>query len=181
MTRPPHVLMTTIVLLGALWIARCDGERAGRAAERLRAADSATDATIARLAAEQFEADARHRRQLDSATREVVRLKRRVIPVDTLLVRDSTLPAFVIEQFVARDSVIASQDSVLAAERRARLFWQGQAIAYRDTVIPALETARDAYRKRSERRVFCVGGPSATAGVNGRVSYGLGATCGYRF
>lgn len=78
------------------------------------------------------------------------------------------------------DTLIASLLSGRQQDSLQLLFWKAQ-VSQRDSVISTLQASRNAWRSRSERRWFCVGGASATIGLNGHAALGPGATCGYRF
>lgn len=127
--------MLIVLLAGAvLWLQWCH-DPAVRAEAIAAQHDVALDSVIALH--RQATADSASRYEQRLAT-----LKARRIPVDTLrvVIHDTV----VIQQIVVRDSIIA-------ADSLEKLFWQSQTFAYRDTIVPQLVAARDAWRKQAKR------------------------------
>lgn len=158
----PTQVISVLCVIAALWLASYCGERRGAERQKLKTETAKVDTIIVRN-------DSVYRDSLRRAERTIARLREAIRPVETLPDSAPVLRA----QIVARDSVIRA-DSLL------KLFFVAQ-IAQRDSTIKVLQTQRNAFQKRSEKRFACVFlGPGVTAGLDGRVAYGLSFGCGWR-
>lgn len=176
-------VLAALAVIGALLLVRECSYRDGAKDAEARAADRRTDTTLARMARESFEQEARFARGADSLRGVIQRLRGRVIPRDTIVLqlRGSLADSITVRaQLALRDSLIQELVYRHVQDSLQILFWRAQAVAYRDSLAPALQRARDAWRSASRKRFGCVAGASVTAGLDGRVSYGAGLTCGVK-
>jgi hypothetical protein len=142
------VFFVALALLGALWLSYFHDPQVRR--EALQGQQDQTDnKTIARLAAESFQRESTFRRERDSTARVIANLRSRVLPRDTIAIKD-TNPVFY-RQLAVRDSLIAALDARHVQDSLQILFYRGQAVAYRDSLAPALQRARDTWKKAAQQ------------------------------
>lgn len=154
-----------------------------------------TDLRVSRLAAESLELGARLMRlqRNDSvARREIARLKSRVYvstDITDSTSRDTLVAIIHAHEADAlrRDTLEAEQDSVIQSQDSSLTIWKALAVERGELLQRALQE-RDAFRKiatawqgKAEKRLGCAGGPAVVASISGRVSAGVGVTCGIRF
>lgn len=180
----PWVYAAGILLLGMCYARAC-WEPSIRADERARALDRHDDSTVSRLVYEARTAETKLLRERDSTGREIRRLRARIAPRDSALVdrKGATTPDSADnspnKDYSVRDSLIGVLVAGRAQDSLQTLFWKAQTLA-RDSVISSLQASRNVWRSRSERRWFCVGGPTVAVGLSGSGVIGVGVSCGWR-
>lgn len=174
-------LAALVYLYGWCQYRRGEGDallhQAGRQTD---SAAAVTDRRVAELARREVQREstlARTGRDLSNARREIVQLRGRVAPVDT------SLPAVVVEQFAVRDSIIAAQETVIAAQAEQLTLWKALAVERGALLRDALQQRdqyrdqRDAWQKKSARRFTCGVGPGLTVSLGGRSLGGATIAC----
>lgn len=152
MTSKLQPILTAVALILAMgfWITYCHDPQVRKAA--LQGQQDQTDnRTIARMAFESFAQESTFQRERDSTAKVIAKLRRRVIPRDSILIHDTLQVVF---QLDARDSVIDALSAQHVQDSLHILFWRGQAIVYRDSLVPALVLARDNWKRQAQSGVF---------------------------
>lgn len=147
----PTVLAALVVILALVLVDHC-AERRGEQKAEARARDAGTDTVIVERREAINDSTPIYRRRLALAQQENARLRAAVRPVDSLPDSVPVLRA----QLAARNSLQAQTDSVLAITEGQRRFWEAQARTAYDSVIPALQLSRNAYRELAQRPSYLV-------------------------
>lgn len=155
------VLAALAVIVALVVVKEC-GYRAGRAEALANQQDARTDTVL-------VEVGAAYRDSMKIVRRENARLRAKIAPRDSIVLTDTVI---VYANLAGRDSVIVYLDSTQAYLERQ--------IAIRDSLNTVLQKARNQWRAQAQKRLACTAGPSVTAGLDGRVAYGLGLTCGWK-
>ena len=181
----PSVLAALGVMLALVLVDTC-ARRDERHKAEARQRDTRDDSTISRLVYEAAVTGSRFQRERDSTSREIRRLQQRIAGLGPAPearpdadVSGEQAAGYGAVPLLLRDSLIASLLSGRQQDSLQLLFWRAQ-VAQRDSLIPALQRARDAWRARSGRRWFCVAGAGATMSLGGRGAVGPSVVCGYR-
>lgn len=77
------------------------------------------------------------------------------------------------------DTLIAALTAGRTQDSLQILFWRG-AVAQRDSVITALQQARNTWRDQAQRRFACGVGVGVTVGLDGRAAVGPSVGCYYK-
>lgn len=178
MKKIPGVVLAALAIVIALIVVRECGYREGAKHALAAQRDKRDDSTVVALRNESVARAKAFDRERDSTNRVIAKLRSRV-PKDTVLRIVSNTPDLRNTQLVLRDTLISALTAGRQQDSLQLVFWQAQ-VAQRDTVIAQLQASRNAWRQRSERRWFCVGGATVAVGLNGRGAVGPGLTCGYR-
>ena len=166
-------MVGALVIIVALVAVKECGYRQGRAEAEMESRDDSLDAVI-RAGRQRLTADSlRFVRARDSTVRVIASLRSRV-----RVVRDTVVDSVYFREPV--DSLIAAYEAGRQSDSIQLLFWQG-VVSQRDSLIVALQTARNQWRAQKQSRFACVGGPAIAVGLNGQSAIGFGASCGWRF
>lgn len=188
----PNVVVA-LAVIAALLLANYCGRRDGARLALAKQRDHRDDSTVSRLAFELSRAEHRLQRERDSTGREIRRLQQRITSGGARqhpgLLQNETghsgisgpagKPASSGGPTDVRDSLIASLVAGRSQDSLQILFWRAQTRIYSDSLVPALQKSRDAWRERSERRFACVGGVGISAGL-GRPGAGISVACGIK-
>lgn len=149
MTKRSVLEVAGALVLAYLWLGWCHDplvrqrERDRQEVAQTDSVARATDSLRVQMAYRESVAVAEIRRLAQRDTqlrREIEVLRGRIVP------HSDTLPHFVIEQLAARDTLIRTQDSVIAQLDSSVTLWRGLA-EERGTLIDRLTAERDRYRE----------------------------------
>lgn len=178
MTRRNILEVAGALVLAYLWLGFCHDpsvvqqerdrvevavtDSTARVTDSLRVRVALTESTLVGVTRRMQRDSIRHRS-------EIARLRNRIVaPPDTL-------PTFVLEQLAARDTLIRTQDSVIAQQDSSLTLWKALA-AERGTLIErltgerdAFQRQRDVFRSRAERPSYAI------SDIAGGVLLGFGA------
>jgi len=184
----PMLAPVLIGLLVLVWLKGCHDPAVRRDA-KLNSQDAAHVAHVDSLervakARQHFEdslrvrvADAESARVV--AGRTVTRLR---VRVDTLRLGGDTAALVVMQDSVI--TALSDENRHLAEERDTwhRLFVSADSgrTLFHEALHEA-EALRESWKRKAQRRLACVAGPSVTVGWNGRSALGVGVSCGVKF
>lgn len=149
----PALYVAAALLLGSAYVSWCH-DPAVRAAALRGAGDRRDDSTVSRLVYEARTAEARFLRARDSTGREIAN-QRKILDELNVNRKPLTDTVYVQAALAGRDSLISDLTSALVQDSLQIAFWRAQVVA-RDSLIPRLTAARDAWRKSAERPRYVI-------------------------